>query len=288
MSGSGAAGVRLTLRPLYSMGDHPSVGGERDGSRGFDKNVTVGLRGGGVPFLFLPTPLVFPMKLTYFGHSAFQIETGGTTLLFDPFITGNKHAERKIGVDALQPDIILLTHAHSDHWGDTMRIARRTNALIVGNWEIADYVSRKENYDNTRPMNTGGWWNAPFGRVKMTYARHSSSFPDGTYGGNPNGFVLELEGKTVYNTGDTCPFAEMAWTGEEHAIDLALMPIGDYFTMGPEDALRAVKMLRPKLTVPLHFGTFPNIEIDLNRWTGGMGAAGFKTRVMDAGETLEL
>ena len=227
------------------------------------------------------------MKLTYFGHSAFQIEVQGTTLLFDPFITGNKHVEGKLDPDSLSPDFILLTHAHSDHWGDTMRIAKRSGATVVGNWEIAEYVTR-QGHDNTRAMNTGGWWSAPFGRVKLTYARHSSSFPDGTYGGNPTGYLLELEGRMIYNTGDTCPFSEMQWTGDEHAIELALMPIGDHFTMGPEDAIRAVRMLRPRLTIPLHYNTFPPIEIDLDRWTSAMQQEGCRTRVMEPMETLEI
>lgn len=228
------------------------------------------------------------MKLTYFGHSAFQLQFAGTTLLFDPFITGNKHTVGVVEPDDLHPDVILLTHAHGDHWGDTVEIARRTDALVVANYEIIQYLEKTHDYHNVKPMNTGGSWAFEWGRVKQTYAQHSSSFPDGTYGGNPNGYLLQIEGKTIYNTGDTNPFVEMEWTGEEYAIDLALMPIGDCYTMGPEDAVRVVRMLKPRLTVPLHYGTFPDIEVDLDRWRGLVNEAGFKTRVMEFGETLDL
>ncbi len=226
------------------------------------------------------------MKLTYFGHSAFQIETGGATLLFDPFITGNPHAEGVLTAADLHPDVILLTHAHGDHWGDTLDIARTTGALVVGNFEVTQYT-QQQGHDNVQPMNTGGSWRFDWGRVTQTYARHSSSFPDGTYGGNPNGYLLHVEGRCLYNTGDTCPFAEMAWVGEEHDVDLALMPIGDCFTMGPEDAVRAARMIRPELTIPLHYNTFPLIEVDPEAWAERMRTAGFATRILAPGETLD-
>jgi L-ascorbate metabolism protein UlaG (beta-lactamase superfamily) len=228
------------------------------------------------------------MTLTYFGHSAFQIETNGTTLLFDPFITGNKHAEGKISPDELSPDVILLTHAHGDHWGDTPDIAKRTGALVIGTYEVAQYIAREHGHENTHAMNTGGSYTFEWGRIKLTYARHSSSFPDGTYGGSPNGYLLEIEGKVIYNTGDTCPFSEMAWTGEDYDVDLMLTSIGDNFTQGPEDAVRSVRMVNPKLTVPLHYNTFPVIEIDMNRWTRAMKEASFETKVLGVGETLQL
>ncbi len=228
------------------------------------------------------------MKLTYFGHSAFQIETGGVTLLFDPFITGNPHTKGVIKAADLSPDVILVTHAHGDHWGDTPTLAPRTGAQVVANFEITQYLGRQTGHDHVLPMNTGGSWSFDWGRVTQTYARHSSSFPDGTYGGNPNGFLLHVEEKWVYDLGDTCPFAEMAWIGEEHDIDVALMPIGDCFTMGPKDSLRAARMLRPKLILPLHYNTFPLIEVDVAAWATMMGEAGFETRIPAPGETLTL
>lgn len=228
------------------------------------------------------------MKLTYYGHSAFQIETDGTVILVDPFITGNKHTEGVVKPDDLDPDVILLTHAHGDHWGDTAEIATRTGAVVVGNFEVTNYIARKHGHDHVQPMNTGGSWDFEWGRARMTYARHSSSFPDGTYGGNPNGYILEIEGKTIYDLADTCPFAEMEWIGEDHDIDLALIPVGDCFTMGARDAVRAARMVKPALSVPIHYNTFPPIEIDVSEWERLMEEAGFKTRVMGAGETLEM
>ncbi|MDE2730736.1 MAG: metal-dependent hydrolase [Bacteroidota bacterium] len=227
------------------------------------------------------------MKLTYYGHSAFLVETAGHKLLFDPFLSGNPHAAGVVSAADLHPDVILLTHAHGDHWGDTLEIARQSGALIVANFEITSYAQRN-GHDRVQPMNTGGSWNFPWGRLTQTYARHSSSFPDGTYGGNPNGYLLCAEGRWIYNTGDTSPFTEMAWIGEDFAVDLALMPIGDCFTMGPEGAVRATKLIRPKLTVPLHYGTFPMIEVDTNRWAEQMAAAGFAARVLNPGEHLHL
>ena len=167
------------------------------------------------------------------------------------------------------------------------QIARRTGALIVANFEITTYA-QQNGHDHVQPMNTGGSWDFPWGRLTQTYARHSSSFPDGTYGGNPNGYVLLAEGRCVYNTGDTSPFAEMAWIGEDHKVDVALMPIGDCFTMGPAGALRAARLINPGLTIPLHFDTFPLIEVDTDQWAAEMDAAGFATRVLTPGEQLVI
>ncbi len=227
------------------------------------------------------------MKLTYFGHSAFQIETNGTTLLFDPFITGNPHTQGVVTADQLHPDVILLTHAHGDHWGDTLSIARRTNALLIANFEITQYA-QQHGHNNVHPMNTGGSWQFPWGRVTQTYARHSSSFPDGTYGGNPNGYLLEIEDKVIYDLGDTCPFAEMAWYGEDYKIDVALMPVGDLFTMGVEGAVRAAKMLKPGLIIPIHYNTFPPIQIDIEQCRKRLEQEGFKVQILQPGESLTL
>lgn len=227
------------------------------------------------------------MKLTYFGHSAFQIETNGTTLLFDPFITGNKHAEGVVQPDDLKPDVILLTHAHGDHWGNTLDIAKRTGAQLVGNHEITQYA-KKKGLENVQPMNTGGAWQFSWGKAIQTYARHSSSFPDGTYGGNPNGYVLHIEDRCVYNTGDTAAFSEMGWIGEEYTVDLCLLPIGDCYTMGPAGSVRAATLIKPKLTIPLHYNTFPLIEVDADNWARRMRDAGFDAKVLGPGETLEL
>lgn len=228
------------------------------------------------------------MILTYYGHSAFQIETAEATILVDPFITGNKHAEGVVDPGDLKPDYIFLTHAHGDHWGDTPEIAKRSGAQVVANFEITNYVADEHGHDNIQPMNTGGSWTFDFGKVTQTPAWHSSSFPDGTYGGNPNGYIFEIEGKTIYDLADTAPFSEMQWIGEDFDIDLALMPIGDCFTMGAHGAVRCARMLKPGLSVPIHYDTFPYIETDTGEWERLMEAAGFDTRVVQAGETLEL
>ena len=228
------------------------------------------------------------MILTYFGHSAFQLETQGTTILVDPFITGNKHAEGVVAANDLDPDVILLTHAHGDHWGDTPAIARRSGAVVVANFEITNYISQEHGHDNVQSMNTGGSWGFDWGRVTWTFARHSSSFPDGTYGGNPNGIIIEAEGKTVYDLGDTEPFVEMEWIGEDYEVDVALMPIGDCFTMGARGAARAAKLIGPKVSIPIHYGTFPPIEVDVGEWERLMADAGHATRVLRPGETLEI
>lgn len=228
------------------------------------------------------------MNVTYFGHSALQIEAGGLTILVDPFISGNELATGVVTADELAPDYILLTHAHGDHWGDTSSIALRTGAQIIANYEITTYVQSKHGYDNTFAMNTGGSWKFAFGRATMTYARHSSSFPDGTYGGNPNGFMLEVDGKTIYLSGDTSPFTEMAWLAETFKIDAAFLPVGDCYTMGPEESLRAIKLLNPALTIPVHYNTFPYIEIDVDQWAADVRNAGFSPRVMAPGETITI
>jgi len=227
------------------------------------------------------------MNITYFGHSAFQVDTSGKTLLFDPFITSNPLAEEVISVDALHPDVIILTHAHFDHWGDTMEIARQSEALIVSNHEISQYIQR-QGYENVLSMNIGGSVEFEWGKLMMTYARHSSSFSDGTYGGTANGYLLYSEGKCVYNSGDTDVFFEMQWIGENNEIDLALLPIGDLFTMGLVGSINAVKLLEPKLTIPIHYNTFPPIAVEIKRWLEMMEAGQYSGKVLKPGESLEL
>lgn len=228
------------------------------------------------------------MKITYHGHSAIQIEIGSHVIQVDPFITGNAIAESVVSADELEADTILLTHAHGDHWGDTPAIAKRTGATVVANYEITTYLGREHQYDNTVGMNIGGSWELAWGKVKQTVARHSSSFPDGTYGGNPNGYLLWAEDKCLYLAGDTDRFPDMQWIGDDNQIDIAFLPIGDCFTMGPAEAARAVEMLRPALAVPIHFNTFPAIETDADAWVEDLGRRGFKGRVMAPGETIEL
>lgn len=228
------------------------------------------------------------MIITYFGHSVVQLEVGGTTLLVDPFITDNPQAAGVVTPDDLNPDVILVTHAHGDHWGDTEQLALRTGALVIANHEIVTYLSRKTGHERVHGMNIGGACAFPWGVVRQTLARHSSSFPDGTYGGNPNGYLLECGDHVIYLAGDTALFAEMEWLGRDHRIDVAFLPIGDNYTMGPEDAVSAARMLRAGVTVPVHYNTFPPIEVDVSSWKSRMTDAGLHARVLKAGETLSL
>ena len=227
------------------------------------------------------------MNVTYFGHSVLQIETCGQTILFDPFITDNPLAERVTSLSSLRPDVIFLTHAHFDHWGDTLAIAKRCNALIVANHEIIQYV-KNNGYDHVEAMNIGGSGVFEWGTATMTYARHSSSFPDGTYGGTPNGYLIQSQGICVYNAGDTDTFSEMSWIGQDNNIRLALLPIGDLFTMGLRGAIRAARLLKPELTVPIHYNTFPPIHADTEKWLEAMETSNLGARVLNPGESIEL
>ena len=228
------------------------------------------------------------MELTYYGHSALMITTGSTRLLVDPFITENPLAKSVVAAADLDPDYILITHAHQDHWGDTVDIALRTGAQVVANYEITSYLMRTAGYDNILPMNTGGSTAFHFGTITMTDALHSSSFEDGSYGGNPNGFILTVEGRTVYLAGDTAPFSEMAWLGEENSIDVAFLPVGDRFTMGTRGSIRAISMLNPKIVVPIHYNTFPEVKIDVDEWVQAVKNSGSRPHVLEAGETITI
>lgn len=228
------------------------------------------------------------MELTFFGHAALQIRTDDTTILVDPFITGNPLAESVVSVSDLEPDVILLTHAHGDHWGDTPAIAERTGALVVANFEITEYIRKHHGHENVLAMNTGGAAGFSWGRVTQTHARHSSSFPDGTYGGNPCGYLIEAVGRCIYVAGDTSAFAEMAWIGEENDVSVALLPVGDTFTMGPRASVRAIRMLDPAVVIPTHYNTFPPVRIDVDEWARMVHDNGFIARVLQPGESMTV
>jgi len=197
------------------------------------------------------------IRLTYYGHACFEIASGPTKILIDPFLTGNPKAAAAPG--DVKADFVLVTHAHGDHLGDAVEIAKANDALIVSNYEIASYCERQG--AKTRPMHIGGSARFPFGAVKLTIAHHGSSFPDWSYGGNPCGFLVTIEGKKVYHSGDTGLFYDMKLIGEE-GVDVALLPIGDNFTMGTEDAVRAVKLIRPRVVIPMHYDTMEVIRQD--------------------------
>ena len=224
------------------------------------------------------------MELLYYGHSAFHLTLGDTSVLIDPFLTDNPHTE--VAPDAVRADYIILTHAHGDHVGDTEAIAERTGATLISSFEIVTYFSDKG--VSGHPMNPGGGYDFSFGRVSFTPAWHSSSFPDGTYGGMPMGVVIEHEGKRLYHAGDTALFSDMTLIGRK-GLDAALLPIGDNFTMGPEDALEAVNLLGPKLVVPIHYDTFDPIKQDAEAFRREVEThTSARCRVLSAGEALTL
>jgi L-ascorbate metabolism protein UlaG (beta-lactamase superfamily) len=197
------------------------------------------------------------------GHAALLIESDGQNLLIDPFLTGNPAAPVKAGEVAA--NYILVSHGHGDHLGDTIAIARTTGATVICNYEISEWLT-KQGVTRVHGQQHGGSHTFPFGRVKLTLAFHGSSLPDGSYGGNPCGFLLTLrDGTRIYDAADTGLFGDMRLIGEE-GIDLAVLPIGDNYTMGPDDALRAVKMIKPKKVLPIHYNTWELIAQDAEAW----------------------
>ncbi len=200
------------------------------------------------------------MKITFYGQNCFGIETENAKILTDPFITGNDLAKDKIDIKTLNPDYIFLTHAHQDHILDAEAIAKQSGATIVSNFEIANHYEEKG--FETHPMNHGGSWKFPFGKVKYVNAIHTSSFPDGSYGGQPGGFIFSIDGKTIYMAGDTALTMDMKLIPMEFNLDLAILPVGDNFTMGIADAVRASDFIECNNILGCHFDTFGYIEID--------------------------
>jgi len=202
------------------------------------------------------------INVTWYSHACLLIDADGTRLLVDPFLTGNPLAP--ISADAVEADYIFVSHGHGDHVGDTVAIAKRTGATVVANFEIVNWLAA-QGVENSHPQHIGGGSDYPWGRVKLTIAHHGSALPDGSYGGNPCGFLFSIQGKNIYHACDTGLFYDMKLIGEA-GIDLAVLPIGDNFTMGPDDALRAVQLIEPRQVLPIHYDTFEVINQDPADW----------------------
>jgi len=225
------------------------------------------------------------MKLKYFSHSSFQITTNsGKKILVDPFLDDNPTSPVKAGdVDA---EYIILTHAHGDHIGDSFSIAKRCGSSFICVNELAEYCKAKG--FEAHNMHIGGGYDFEFGRVKFTIAHHGSMTPDNSYAGEPAGVIVSIEGINIYHTGDTGLFYDMKLIGEMTPIDYMLLPIGDNFTMGITDAVKAVELTAPKVAIPMHYNTFPVIEVDPNEFKKKAEAKGIKCIVMEYGEQIDL
>lgn len=226
------------------------------------------------------------MKVTYYGHSCFAIRIKDKTILFDPFIRHNELA-KNIRVEDIKADYILISHGHSDHIGDAVEIAKNTNATVISNYEIISWLE-KQGVTNVHPMNIGGHWFFDVCKVKCVVAVHSSALPDGTYGGNPMGFLLESEEGNVYYAGDTALTYDMKLIGDYKDIDIAFLPIGNNFTMGVDNAIIASGFIRCDRIIGMHYDTFGYIRIDHKEAIEKFNLAGKELLLMPVGDSIEL
>jgi L-ascorbate metabolism protein UlaG (beta-lactamase superfamily) len=226
------------------------------------------------------------MKFTYYGHACFAVQAGGKTLLFDPFISPNPLAE-KIDIEKVAADFILVSHGHGDHLADVVDIAKRTGATIISPYEVGSWFEGK-GVKNVQSMNHGGAAKMDFGRVKLTSAIHSSSMPDGSYGGNPAGFIVESSDGNFYYSGDTALTLDMKLVAETTQLRFAVFPIGDFFTMGIEDAVRAAEFVGAKKFIGVHYDTFPPIKIDHDAAKKKAQGAGRELLLPAIGETIDI
>lgn len=226
------------------------------------------------------------MNIRYLGHSAFLLSHGPFRLLLDPFIQGNPKCpvtlEEALG---WQVSAVLVSHAHGDHWGDALEFGKR-GVPVIGTAEIGGYA-QKHGAANAVGMNIGGTYRPEWGSLTLTPAWHSSSFPDGSYGGMPTGLVIELGGKRVYFAGDTALFSDMRLIGDR-GLDAAILPIGDHYTMGPEEAARCLELLRPRVAMPMHYATFPPLTGDPQVFQREGQARGVDVRILDPGQDTDL
>ncbi len=226
------------------------------------------------------------MKLTYYGHSCFSVEMQGKKIVFDPYITPNEMANN-IDINIIEADFILVSHGHIDHIADCVALAKRTEATVVCSWEISEWLG-KQGVKKTHPMNTGGKWLFNFGTVKCINALHSSSLPDGSYGGNPLGFILTSVNKNFYYSGDTALTLDMQLIPRWANLDFAVLPIGDNFTMDYADAIEAAKMVNVTSVLGVHYDTFPYIKINHQQVKQSFAAEGITLHLPTIGQTIEL
>lgn len=226
------------------------------------------------------------MQLTFYGHSCFSVNTEGVNLLFDPFISPNELA-KQVDVNKINCDYVLISHGHEDHLADAESILKRTKATVVSNYEIAMWYVAK-GIEKYHPMNFGGSWKFDFGTVKFVKAEHSSVLPDGTYGGNPGGFVVKTNQGNFYYAGDTALNYDMKLIGEYEKLDFAVLPIGDNFTMGIDDAIRAAEFINCNKIVGVHYDTFPYIKINKEEAIKKFAAAGKELILLAIGETITI
>ena len=226
------------------------------------------------------------MKLTYYGQSCFAVVAGGKNLVFDPFITPNELAKH-ISLASIEADYILASHGHADHLADCVTLAKQTGATAIGAFEIVEWLNKK-GVEKYHPMNIGGKWTFDFGTVKCTNAIHSSAMPDGSYGGNPMGFIITAGGQSFYYSGDTALTMDMQLIPRWARLDFAVLPIGDNFTMGYEDAILAAEMIRCKNIVGVHYDTFGFIKIDHEKVQNAFKDAGLNLFLPRIGESIDL
>ncbi|HXB08316.1 MAG TPA: metal-dependent hydrolase [Puia sp.] len=226
------------------------------------------------------------MQFTYYGHSCFSVRVSGKTLLFDPFVTGNPLAT-SVDADAIEADYIFVSHGHYDHTTDVIRIAQRTGAMVLGNWELYDWFN-KNGLRNTHPINPGGQFEFDFGKVKCVIAVHSSSLADGSYAGTACGFVIKSMDGSFYYSGDTGLTLDMQLIPRWALPEFAVLPIGDGLTMGVDDAITAAQWLGVKHVVGVHYDTFGFIKIDHAKATCAFDAAGLTLHLPAIGSSIEL
>jgi len=225
-------------------------------------------------------------QLTWLGHGSWSLKVGEHDVVLDPFFHDSPTSP--VAADDVAADFILVSHGHFDHVADAARIANRTGALVVSNFEITEWLAKNHGVQNTSPMNLGGTIELPIGKVKLTLAHHSSQLPDGSDGGNPGGFLLTLADGKIYFACDTALFSDMRLIGAA-GVDLAVLPIGDRFTMGPDDSIEAIKLVEPKRVAPAHYNTWPPIEQDAAKWAERVRAeTAAEPLVLEPGGVIDL